>query len=189
VQRHLVREFCEFYQARRCPCAPANPMRIFRLGETLYKQYLRRITPAGFMSVLYETLQSIFQRFDPTKYQGQRPIEDHFANFFKKTLWGNLRRAMRPRSDMGRKGNRQKFHPQPELGLRIAKESLHTEWAHEEIHEAVSELPQVEQSIIRGRYWADLSEAKVAKSLGIDRRTVKKRHDMAIERLRKALAT
>jgi RNA polymerase sigma factor (sigma-70 family) len=44
---------------------------------------------------------------------------------------------------------------------------------HREVMEAVQALPTRQREVLTLRYWADLSEAEIARTLGVTRGTVK----------------
>ena len=57
-----------------------------------------------------------------------------------------------------------------------------------ELDAVVAELPYRQRAVLVLRYWLDLSEADIARSLGCRAGTVKSLHSRALARLRKELA-
>src|SRR5690349_19586267 len=86
--RQLRKEFEEFYTSNRCTPAPPNPRRIFNLCyRTIYRRFRRRLTEWEFLAIVLETLgvregypRGLFQTFDPSRYQGKLPLEDHIVD-------------------------------------------------------------------------------------------------------------
>jgi RNA polymerase sigma factor (sigma-70 family) len=194
ILRKLYEEFQGFYTRHRCRWAPANPRRIFNLCfRSLYPQFNRRITPYGLMAVVYEVLgvrraepRGLFQTFDPAKYKGSLPLEDHFVNLFTKRLRGKLSKACVPASDSGREADPARFRARPEIGLH--KEGGMADRDRElveSVPEALACLEKQERLVIHLNYWVDLSGRQIAAVLGIDHKTVRGRHDRAIRKLRR----
>ena len=74
----------------------------------LYPMYKKHISLAQLFSIVYYTLgvqgeeRGLFFAFDPAKYKGNLPIQDHFVNLFRKNLWGNIwRKISAPRQTRG----------------------------------------------------------------------------------------
>jgi RNA polymerase sigma factor (sigma-70 family) len=192
--RHrLYREFEAFYREHRCAWSPPNPRRIFNLCfKTFYPAYRRRLTRAEFLAVMYDTLgvqegepRGLFQTFDPAKYKGKLPLDSHFVNLFKKKLWGKVFRRLRPPTDQGRPADPARFLPRPELGLWTAKmRSVLDRALQDAVHEALDCLDEVEQAIIRLAYWCDLSARCIGRHLRLDHKTVGRKHERALQKLR-----
>lgn len=58
---------------------------------------------------------------------------------------------------------------------------------HASVLAAVRQLPRRDQEVLLLRYWAELSEADIATTLGISRGTVKSTASRALDKLQKAL--
>jgi RNA polymerase sigma factor (sigma-70 family) len=190
--KRLYREFASYYHEHRCCYAPANPRQIFGLCMSLYQAY-RRFMPAWeFMSDVYATLgvregepRGLFQTFAPAKYRGKLSLERHFANLFKKKLWGKVLRSLSPKTDRGRRGDPGRFQASPELGLR--KEQPRSRWDRElieNVREAMAQLEGGERTIIYLMYWRDFSARKIAALLEVDHKTVGRRYDKAMKKMR-----
>jgi RNA polymerase sigma factor (sigma-70 family) len=179
---------------------------ITRVYQRRFEQYMG---PAEFMACVYATLgvrqgnpRGLFQTFDPTKYNGSLPLEKHFLNVFMKRLRARLHRSRHPRTDNGRNDPDQKFVARPELGLfrqqgrhgtyRSLEDLPDRAWPPrglqrllETLPEALSTLTPWEREVIEWAYSSSrLSTRKIGSYLGIDHKTVKRRHDKALEKLR-----
>jgi RNA polymerase sigma factor (sigma-70 family) len=143
------------------------------------------------LSVLYETLSKLFEDFDPARYGGERPLTDHFVDMFAGRIKRALARRARPKSDKGKKGDKNRFVGRPELGLfngTSDRTSLQNEWMRQKVHEALRHLPEAQHQVIKGKYFLEQSYREIARELGFDHKTVRKRHDDAIDRLRDEVA-
>src|SRR4051812_2790433 len=98
-------EFRDFYVRERAAWvaerperdawAPRSPRRLFNLAvRTLYRAYRRRLSVWQFVGAVYDTLglasgdgPGLFGDFNPAKYHGNRPLQDHFAAMFKRRVW------------------------------------------------------------------------------------------------------
>lgn len=197
-------EFAAYYARERCRWAPENPLRVYNLAiRTLWPEVRDRMTLDHFMATVYATLgfrrtkpdhgkpkipPGLFHDFDPDKYHGTLPPEDHFVNLFKKRLWGKLGRELRPRTDKRKKGDRFGFVARPHLGLRRGREtprSRHEQERLDLIPEALATLDPQEQQLVRLVYWDDRSKCEAAVDLKVNRRTVTRRHDEALRKLRR----
>jgi RNA polymerase sigma factor (sigma-70 family) len=195
-KNRLFEEFATYYNQHRCESAPENPRRVFALARRIHADGYAGLTKHHFLSVLYETLEGLFRDFDPAKYNGKINIENHFVNMLGYRLKTNFKRALSPRTDNGRQADRYLFQARPELGLlKPTRPSVHEErarerdeLAREKVRDAVERLPVGERDIIWGLYWDDLTACDLARRLKIDRRTVKRRHDNALEKVRTAMA-
>jgi RNA polymerase sigma factor (sigma-70 family) len=193
----LYREFAGYYALHHCPEAPARPRRLFNLCvKKIYPACRSRITPPEFMGAVYDILgvrcgqpKGLFQSFDPAKYRGALPLENHFVNLFARKLRGKLARASKPAGDGGRRGNPEKFFCRPELGL-IKEEvrSRRDREMAESVIEAIEVLESHERLVIHMTYWEELSNRKIGEILGIDHKTVRSKHDRAIRKLRRYYA-
>ena len=120
----LYAEFESYYVAHRCRWAPENPRRVFNLCvHVVYRRYRKRLTLPAFLSVVYATLgipfdesrphtdadkrrlHGMFQKFDPAKYRGVLPIEDHFINLLRRKVEGRLLRYLQAPTDTGNRGD------------------------------------------------------------------------------------
>jgi DNA-directed RNA polymerase specialized sigma24 family protein len=120
-------EFKNFYAKERCPWAPENPWRVYRLAtkKLFMPTYQHRMTVWEFLSCVYHTLgvregrlRGLFQDFNPARYtQGELSAEKHFLNMFMKRLRARLHRSLHPRSDNRRKDRHARFVATPALGL------------------------------------------------------------------------
>src|SRR5262245_1023331 len=120
--RRLRQDFADYYARHRCRWAPANPRRLFNAAfKGVYSVYHRRLTPCQFLALVYDRLgaragglRGLLQTFDPAKYGGRLPLEEHFLNLFLRRLKGRVRNCLtRTRTDQGRPGDRSKFRPRP----------------------------------------------------------------------------
>ena len=145
------------------------------------------------LSTIYRTLgfngnerAGLFQTFDPSKYKGKLPIEDHFVNLFKKRLWGSILRAINPRSDAGRPCDRSMFAASADIGLiKQEKVSKRGRESIDCIQDALARLGPIERLIIELKYWLRLSNRTIAAELSIGRGTVRNKHSKAIRELRR----
>lgn len=189
--RRLFAEFAEYYLAQRCRWAPRTPDRVFFLAyKVVYPQYRRRMTRAEFLGVVYDTLgfrgaarKGLFQTFDLKEYKGALSAEDHFVNFFKQKLLGNLDLATRRTTDSGRPGDPNQFPHRPELGL--VHESPPTPTDDIDQDDLIGVLSDRERDVIRLMYWGGLSARRVGLELGIDHKTVTAAHHEALFCLRR----
>jgi hypothetical protein len=237
--QRLYREFQEFYARERAawvaeaperePWAPRNPRRLFNLAvKGPYRAYRKRMTPWQLLSAMYAVLgrgsagpdwpgfgaqsrprPGLFRGFNPAKYHGELPLEDHFANLFKARLWGSLLRSLAPRTDNGRQDPEGRFRGAPEYGLvRQGGQSRTREACScpppdgledvagpgeqargigrlvETVEEALACLDKVERLIIQLTFWGDLSARGIGVELGVDHKTVQRRRDAALNKLR-----
>jgi RNA polymerase sigma factor (sigma-70 family) len=189
LRDHLFDEFSDFYLRYRCEWAPAAPRRLFNLARKLAEDRGGRVSLPECLSAAYEVLLSLFGAFDPAKYAGNLSPEDHFANLFARYMKQRLIRLERM-TDRGRPGDIVKFQDRPELGLwKEGRDSPRDEAAREWVRDAVAELPDPERAVVHARYWDDLSDSAIGRALKIHRKTVRKRHDDALDRLRDKMAS
>jgi len=192
----LYAEFERYYVGARCRWAPANPRRLFNLAfKRVYPAYREKMSRWQFLAAIYRTLgvrdneelPGLFQTFDPRKYKGPLPLEDHFVNFFKKKLVGNLTLAMKRVTDNGRRGDREKFIARPEIGLLTEQTrfSRHDIEAVEALPEALAHLESEERVVIQLTYWAGDSNRSIGRCLGLNHKTVAARHRSAMSKLRR----
>jgi RNA polymerase sigma factor (sigma-70 family) len=189
VKSRLLQEFTQFYEQYRCPNSPENPRRVFGLAKKLYQRYSRRIGAWEFMSVVFATLDSLFERFDETKYkEGQLSLPDHFMNMFGNRLKINLQRAANPRTDSGQPADRSMFNAGLFKSNRVEAQpeepSLEDQWAREAVQRAVGRLAPGEHDVIHQRYWNDYSDREIGQLLKLDHKTVRQRHDKGIKKLK-----
>jgi RNA polymerase sigma factor (sigma-70 family) len=193
-ERRLYGEFAQFYTSERCPWAPANPRRAFNMAfRKVYPEFSDRLSREQTLAAAYETLgyrgaprPGLFETFDPDKYTGTRPLEEHFLSLFARKLTGKLKALLRRTTDSGRSGDRGKFRPDPDLGLlredvRVASEE-----------ERLMALPAVlaclsprERAVVHLLYWGDLSAHKAGKLLELSHKTVCRAHRSALAKLRR----
>jgi RNA polymerase sigma factor (sigma-70 family) len=155
--------------------------------------------------------RGLFQDFDPAAYNGKLSLESHFLGVFKKRLWARLRRIRHPRSDRGRRGNVHRFQANPQLGLISQRGGIgprrHGRFDSEELEatsvdqprrswdvralagtvgEAMTRLNPAERNVILLTYWVNpaASAREIGLLLGVDHKTVQRRHDKAIAKLR-----
>jgi len=171
-----------------------NPKRAFNLViNTLFRHYRKRLTLWDFMGAVYSTLgvgegepKGLFQSFDPSRYHGKSPLEQHFLNLFKKKLWGRLVRLLRTPTHKCKARDRLTFLARPALGL-VREEKRVSRQEHDlvqSISEALACLDGPEKLVIQMVYWDSLSARKVATILQVDHKTVGRRHNLAIRKLR-----
>lgn len=205
MKSYLLNEFTAYYTTHRCRWAPENPRRVLGLAEKLYREFHCRVSAAQFLSVLYQTLDGLFEDFDAKRYEGTLKLDDHFINMLAARLRTNLRRSARPRTDQGRSGDA-RFQARPELGIvrgkRVLRQddsleqmtvadqsvSLEAELRREEVRQAVLKLPEREQYVVRGRYWENRSDAEIGERLNLNRSTVWRAHKDAISQMRDYLS-
>lgn len=190
----LYDEFAQFYAQERCPWAPTNPRRVFDLafGKT-FRAYRKTLSREQVLAAVYDTLgfrgaerPGLFQTFDPARYSGSRPYEDHFLSLFARKLRGKLSLMTRRTTDGGREGDTTKFRPNPALGLLRKEERPASEQALlDDIPAVLDCLDARERGVIHLVYWADLSARKVGALLGMDHKTVARVHDQAVGKLRR----
>lgn len=191
----LYEEFARFYAAERCPWAPLNPKRVFNLAFTVvYPRFRDHFTPEQFLAEMYDVLGfrgadsgGLFATFDPAKYHGSLPLQNHFVNRFRATLEWRLVDHIRAEAKWLRR-----FRPSEltsegeEEGLARAKSSDNAwmEAALLDLPDGLSLLKPAEVAVIRQMYWRGLSQRETAVHLGLDRGTVHRRHESALESLR-----
>jgi RNA polymerase sigma factor (sigma-70 family) len=183
--------FEDFYRKNRCPGSPENPGRALGLAEDIYrKHYLKWLSASEVLSELYIALVDLFEAFDPDKYHGRCSIEHHFINMLGNSLRDRLRRAAWPRTDRNRKGDPDRFEPRRHLGMlkKSTGESFRDDLRKETVRDAVMDLPDPEQTIIRQRYWKGATFDGIAGRVGGDRSTVERKHKGALDMLRDRLA-
>jgi RNA polymerase sigma factor (sigma-70 family) len=183
----LFSEFAAYYDPLRCPHAPPAA-RAFRLLWGLYRRRFHRwVCPWEFLATVYDTLHGtsdrypgLFASFHPGSYRGRLPLEKHFLNMLVK----RLRARFQGRRKAGRRTAR---------AWRRAREELAREVRHRHssddplssLPEALATLDREEARVIDLRYWHGFTTARaIARELGIDHKTVARRHDRAIARLR-----
>jgi RNA polymerase sigma factor (sigma-70 family) len=163
-------------------------MRLFNLAlETLYPHCRKRMTLWAFLSEMYKTLglhsgkpKGLFQDFDPNRYKGTLTLASHFTNLFKGRLRANIQRALASKDDERRCESPEKYR-----GHRYTSRPASLKWELEStLPEMFARLGESERTIIRLRYWEGQSNRQIGERLGIDHKTVRRRHDAAVERLR-----
>jgi hypothetical protein len=191
----LYQEFAHYYAQHRCPWAPASPDRIFNLCfKRVFHAYRKWMSPAEFLAAIYRTLgipgvepAGLFQKFDPKKYNGRLSPEDHFVSLFRTNLKGNLGLELRRVTDRGQRDDRENFggHRVIEFLEEGTKFSRYDVEAVESLPEALLLLEGEELRVIKSRYWDGDSNRKIGLQLGMDHKTVKRRHDAALAKLRR----
>ncbi len=192
----LYREFAAYYAAERCRWAPDNPRRLFNLAfKKVYPRFCDRLTEEEFVETMYTTLgfpgsrpRGLFRTFDPAKCHDRLPLADHFANRFKAQLAYRVRdRLRREAKRRRRRVRRKKLTPGAERRLRrdggSPYDRVEREWV-DALPEALGRLAPDESVVVRMTYWERYSLREVAVVLGLDRGTVRRRHDAAIAVLR-----
>jgi hypothetical protein len=181
--RRLYEEFARYYMEERCRWAPTNPKRVFNLAfEVVYPDFHGRLTPEEFLAEMYAVLgfrgsqpEGLFQTFDPTKYTCSLPLQNHFVNLFRARLRWRLLDQFRRLAKW-----RQKLNP-AELTHEAEERRLERV---ADLPEGLSLLSSVEFAVVHMTYWGRYSHREVAVELGMDRETVRRRHDSALLRLR-----
>jgi RNA polymerase sigma factor (sigma-70 family) len=211
-RNHLYDEFAAYYASERCRWAPNDPRRVFNLAlKSIYPSYNRRLTAEQFLALIYDTLgvrqgrpRGLFQSFNPGKYKGRLSLQDHFVNLFMRRLKDRLKGNLsRNGTDQNRQADASEFQARPELGLykvtrtsrwnRQRVESLpealaflltHDREVENAVAEALAGLGLQEEQVIRLTYWGGLSRRKIGRLLGLDHKTVARRYDDALWKLR-----
>ncbi len=191
----LYQEFAHYYMAERCQWAPTNPRRAFNLAfEIASRRNYRPLSEEHVLTVVYATLgfrgadrPGLFQTFDPAKYNGTLPLNDHFINLFARKFSGKLSKEMSRTTDRGRKGDAEKFQTTPGLGLRNER-TLPDRNRHllDDLPEVLNCLNGRERGVIHLLYWEDLSARKIGALMGIDHKTVASVHQTAVSKMRRA---
>jgi hypothetical protein len=190
----LYREFAEFYTTERCRWAPTNPRRAFNLAfGSISSQFRDQLTMEQILAVMFETLgyrgaprPGLFQTFEPAKYKGMRPLEEHFLSLFARKLKGKLTSLLRRTTDHGRKGDRTKFRPNPALGLlRQEVRPASEQDKLDSLLAILAVLDAREREVVHLLYWRDLSARKAGEWLGMNHKTVGRVHESALAKLRR----
>jgi hypothetical protein len=193
ARRHLSAEFARFYDACRCGWAPANPDRAFGLAfKSVYPEFDNRVSEEEVLAAAFDALgypgadrPGLFRTFDPGKYSGGLPLEDHFLNLFARKLRGKLESSLRRTTDNGRPGDPDKFRPNPALGLlRGTAEPAANRTPADDLRADLGVLTDRQRAAVWYRYWAGLSDRDAGRRLGLDHKTVAKDHRAALARLR-----
>jgi DNA-directed RNA polymerase specialized sigma24 family protein len=148
--------------------------------------------------------------FDPDRYRGRLRAEDHFVNMFARRLRAGLARSRRWGTRRGWPEDRADFPHRPALGLhaggghdprpRVRRQQAdadvavrpHGGWSRRtagadlraSLPEALATLGGVHSRVIALWYWEGLSARAIGLTLGLDHKTVRRRHDEALDRLR-----
>ncbi|QDU20597.1 sigma-70 family RNA polymerase sigma factor [Urbifossiella limnaea] len=196
ARKRLYREFADYYSAERCRWAPPNPLRLFNLAfKTVYPRFRDRLTEEEFVEAMYTTLgfpgsrpRGLFRTFDPAKCHDRLPLGGHFANLFKAQLeYRVLDRLRREAKRRRRRVRREELTPGAERRLRrdggSPYDRVEREWV-DALPEALGRLAPDEFVVVRMTYWERYSLREVAVALGLDRGTVRRRHNAAIAMLR-----
>jgi len=192
---HLFDEFSTYYRAERCAWAPAEPARLYNLAfKELYPGCEGRLQPEEFLSVMYETLgfrgaerPGLFQTFEPGKYNGGKPLAEHFVNFFARKLRGKLAHAL-AKTGQKRPPRPERVPHIPELGLirRTHAGSCGREIG-EQLPACWRRLDARERKAVELSFWEGLSARRVGAALGVDHKTVPRVLSRALARLRREL--
>jgi RNA polymerase sigma factor (sigma-70 family) len=178
--RWLAHEFDCYYVEYRCRWAPTSPRPIFNLCfNWVFLAYRKRMSPEEFMSVIYETLESLFQTFDPDKYTGRLPLDKHFVIFFKRKLQGKLSHSLKKISSRGHCAQPEEF---PDI-MPLEDETRSSEHV-ESLPEGLTQLDQEERHVIERKFWDGYSFRKIGRELDRDHKTVIRRYDSALAKLR-----
>ncbi|NRQ38485.1 SigE family RNA polymerase sigma factor [Nonomuraea sp. NN258] len=114
-------------------------------------------------------------------YQAWDRIEDHGA------LDGYVRRAMVNINISQWRRRKLEEYPSDELPEMTITESVACGDVHERLEQALSELPERMRAAIVLRYYEDMTEPEIARTLGISVGTVKSTVSRAMAKLRGAL--
>jgi RNA polymerase sigma factor (sigma-70 family) len=149
--------------------------------EVVYPNFRDQLTEEEFLGLVYDTLgfpgsqpRGLFETFDPTRYSGSLPLNDHFINLFKLKLDWRLK-------DWLRQSDRESRPLRRDDGSRydrIDQERV------EALQEGMGLLTQGERKVVYMKYWGRCSQQEVAVELKLDRETIRRRHGMAIGKLR-----
>jgi hypothetical protein len=184
MMRGLYGEFSRYYMAERCRCpwAPVNPRRVFNLAfDVVYPRFSELMSEEEFLGAVYEVLgfpgsrpRGLFDTFAPSKYHGTLPLQDHFVNLFKLKLEWRVKDWLRQRDRESRPLMRNE-------GSRYDR--IHQERV-DALQEGLGLLSQDEATIVWLEYWGRYSHRELAVELKLDRETIRRRHGMAIGKLR-----
>ena len=193
-RNHLYEELALYYATERCRWAPANPRRLFNLAfKRLYPAYRRWISSHQFLAVVYDTLgtrrgkpRGLFQTFDPARYTKSLPLEEHFINLFAQKLKGRAKNHLKREAAHGQVCDPTKLRAQPEMELvgTTQRSTRHGEWLAS-IPDALWQLDAEEHLVIRLKFWDDLSLREIGLALRQDHKTVGRRQEAALGKLRR----
>jgi RNA polymerase sigma factor (sigma-70 family) len=193
-KHHIYGEFASYYSQERCPWAPASPRRLFKLAfKKFFRAYRRHLTPEQFLAVVYDTLgtrrgrpRGLFQTFDPRLYKNSLPLEEHFVNLFATKLKGRLKNHVKRAASAGRlcDPTRLRFRGQLEL-VGKAQSSPRERDLLGALPEAMDQLDDEEHTIITLAFWHDLSLREIGAILRRDHKTVGRRQEAALRKLRR----
>jgi DNA-directed RNA polymerase specialized sigma24 family protein len=210
----LRREFMQYYESHRCLGAPPGGRVFGFCWTLYETRFARRFSPQEFLGALYETLdgrpgrgRGLLNDFELSKYHGGVPAANHFINMLAYRLIVRLQRWRRRLSDRGKSPKRPGFLHRPELGLcrGVARRTAvpgadgpdlpdlpHPDGppgqtvddSGEGLTEALAALSPSQYEIILLWYWGGLSARAIGGAVGVDHKTVRRRHDWALNRLR-----
>jgi RNA polymerase sigma factor (sigma-70 family) len=178
------REFVAVYAPHARPGRPSAD-RVYGFVDCLYRDvYARRMTFGEFVSEVYVVLTGspgrgvgLLNDFDPALYHGRKAPEDHFLNMLGRRLRARLRR--RARAECLVRGPAPNAPPDRPAARRHGLARL-----RESLPEALATLDPVSRELVRRKYWDGMSDRQVGRALGCDHRTVARRHELALDRLR-----
>ena len=134
----------------------------------------------GDRHVAEELVQDAFAQL----YRRWSALEDKAAAVgYLRTSVVNAARSVYRRRDTARRHLRvaePDLSPEPDYALLLAEE-------HREVLEALHQLPRRQREVLVLRYWSELTEAEIARTLSISRGTVKSSASRALDALERVL--
>ncbi|MFJ4713546.1 RNA polymerase sigma factor [Streptomyces sp. NPDC088785] len=166
------------------PYPPARPERPPTISELYHAHRLRMVRLAVLLVDDLSTAEDVVQDAFTALYRrhGERITEvDNALGYLRTSVVNTARSVLR------RRRTARAWTPPPAGETPSAEESVVLDEAHREVLAALARLTPRRREVLVLRYWADLSEAEIATTLGISRGAVKSNASRALDALEKIL--
>jgi RNA polymerase sigma-70 factor (sigma-E family) len=152
--------------------------------EGLYRDSYRQLVRLGALllgdlqrseEIVQDVFVDLFQRWDRLRDR------DNLAAYAKRAV------AHAAVSDLRHRGVRQRHQPVPGRDLDSAEVTALSHFQHDHVMTAIGQLPTRQRQVLILRYYGDLSEAEIARALGVSPGAVKSHSSRALRALRPLL--